>query len=562
MFKGGDIGKNKAFKYILSIGYELETSNLIKLTEMDYVTDEQEKVFTNSDTSRKDIDFILSIDNDPDEIEDYLNRQTEIVDIKINENVKFYITNDLAHTLFVKKLQKICTSIPNPGAQDDYSIQKNNMYKYIKNNGEQYAINFINWNEANSKCFIFSVVEWVATFFKPNKSSNVILDTFTDTIKIILHHLNSLQMIEGDLIMKTDTEDKYIGKPGENYLYNLPDTNLYYLKTTKGSIDDITITVQMTFSAHISNIFFVMLELLTDRLQSYDCVTITCKKRINQLIKIQECVNKLIINYNKTHAEYKIHTKTVETARQIKNYIGLILYKLFIYYNYYKGTGFLKSALAMNVRHSNYELYIELKQCLQNLFEEKLSDKSELEIDEIIINIINQIIIQPDILVEYLLENKKNAHKNAFNIDNILDVRDKRYGDPKYSLATYFRYFEHPIDEEISRDWLEYSEIDYLSARMDIVDNVILIEYRNFPRMLHSYVYSTLNSKQKGNLSDNVGVITIKNLVDFVRNYDMINNTSPSKTVESLDFSTIGMRSTSRSTRRRKLNSHSTTKKK
>ena len=129
MFKGGDIGKNKAFKYILSIGYELETSNLIKLTEMDYVTDEQEKVFTNSDTSRKDIDFILSIDNDPDEIEDYLNRQTEIVDIKINENVKFYITNDLAHTLFVKKLQKICTSIPNPGAQDDYSIQKNNMYK-------------------------------------------------------------------------------------------------------------------------------------------------------------------------------------------------------------------------------------------------------------------------------------------------------------------------------------------------------------------------------------------------------------------------------------------------
>jgi len=33
-FSGGDIIKNQAFKYILSIGYELETNNLIKLTEI------------------------------------------------------------------------------------------------------------------------------------------------------------------------------------------------------------------------------------------------------------------------------------------------------------------------------------------------------------------------------------------------------------------------------------------------------------------------------------------------------------------------------------------------
>ena len=33
-FIGGDLFRNKAFKHILSIGYELETSALIKFTEI------------------------------------------------------------------------------------------------------------------------------------------------------------------------------------------------------------------------------------------------------------------------------------------------------------------------------------------------------------------------------------------------------------------------------------------------------------------------------------------------------------------------------------------------
>jgi hypothetical protein len=72
---GGDIHAKSVFEKILSIGYEMETTDLTKLTLT------SDGIFLNTDTARKDIAKI----NDPDlseddpEFDDYTLRQEELI---------------------------------------------------------------------------------------------------------------------------------------------------------------------------------------------------------------------------------------------------------------------------------------------------------------------------------------------------------------------------------------------------------------------------------------------------------------------------------------------------
>jgi hypothetical protein len=122
-------------------------------------------------------------------------------------------------------------------------------------------------------------------------------------------------------------------------------------------------------------------------------------------------------------------------------------------------------------------------------------------------------------IISKLLENPDNEYVqiDAFNDSTDLDKEAENYGDPAYSLKSYLTFFEDPIVRKkekspkssssrssssessplptVLNDWLEYSMIDAFSNKMKIRDNIILIEYRGFPRILDNYIHSVLPKK-------------------------------------------------------------------
>lgn len=115
--------------------------------------------------------------------------------------------------------------------------------------------------------------------------------------------------------------------------------------------------------------------------------------------------------------------------------------------------------------------------------------------------------------------------KNAFNLKNRLEKNDiKNYGNPHYSLGSYFDFFEDPIYDkdsyEQTHDWFEYKKIDANSTKMKIKDNIILVEFRQFPRLLTNYVASVLDEKDRAEITQIMGPLTFKILEKFIRKYD------------------------------------------
>jgi hypothetical protein len=324
-------------------------------------------------------------------------------------------------------------------------------------------------------------------------------------------------------------------------LYELPKSGLRYLKPTAGDLDTVPITIQMTFSAHVSNMFLIMKKLTEDNLKSYKCTTTSsCSERLKQLLNLEMCVKHLVEKYNETETNYKLVLEDKTTKRDrllmrnIYNYIVLILYKLQVYYNKYyslpsetKEGAYFKNYLALNARHNNYQLYVELKRCLRVFFDTQLFGKSKSEQNAILATIIKRLFVQHGVLVKYLLkdENEKLIRKHAFNIKNVLKPTDtKHYGDPHYSLVSYFDFFENPVEAD-KPDWFEYKQIDSNSTKMNIKDDIILIEFREFPRVLANYIASVLDEDDRDEMNKKVlGLLSIGTLEKFIRKYNSVRN--------------------------------------
>jgi hypothetical protein len=153
---GGDIHNREAFKHILSIGYELETSSLSKLTLISETTDKGESILLNTDTARKDLDiFMKKIQTSEDTIseeedDDYILRQEETMDFPVynykyekDKNVSFLVTNDIVDSPFVKFLNSKCS-----GVQEELEVImdnfvpsdiKNELYHFITEKGKKYS---------------------------------------------------------------------------------------------------------------------------------------------------------------------------------------------------------------------------------------------------------------------------------------------------------------------------------------------------------------------------------------------------------------------------------------
>jgi hypothetical protein len=275
------------------------------------------------------------------------------------------------------------------------------------------------------------------------------------------------------------------------------------------TVDDIYIVPQMTFSAHIENIWRIMKSMISQHSTSSLIHSPTSTSGIRQklmdnydtLDNVRNCVVELIDSYD----------KGLHNNKKIVNYLSLLVYKLYQYYSHLtiepSKRKYLKNLLFFNVRHSNYSLYVELKR-LFKLHYRLLNDRE----DDVIKRILD-LIINADVLKRYFVGTHR---KGVFSRTNFIEkpteiVRDPvtnlpltKYGDPAFSFVSYFQFFENPLEDRDldDHDWLVYREIDSFSQTMDIVGDVLLVEVRSFSRILSLYLSKIRDSELKTTLRE------------------------------------------------------------
>ena len=262
------------------------------------------------------------------------------------------------------------------------------------------------------------------------------MDTFTKSAKTLIDHLSKLEKIEGNLVSNIHGIESILHNPEKRILYHYPDSNLYYLQShvfrkikdmeidleKELDTDDICNTTQMTFSCKVKDAFLIMTALVKDTVNSIPAFhdILENKEKFNKMV--EECADKLVEQFYKT-VKYECSKKRKDgeeeksedifyknikknyseflktgTKQTITNYVGLILYKLFTYYNDYltrsaETRQYFKNSLSFNVRHTNYELYIHLKRFLS-----KIASMDENDI--VMQQIIRQLFINETILMQ------------------------------------------------------------------------------------------------------------------------------------------------------------------
>jgi hypothetical protein len=336
----------------------------------------------------------------------------------------------------------------------------------------------------------------------------------------LIRHLDDFVPIHGNVVLTDGHTDFVIDKPETRILFHKPGTNLNYLQTHVSrvldkktlTLDDVCVTPQMTFASHISKVFPVAKTLIKDTIRSIVSHAKTFDQTLNILDKVETCVKKLIRSYN-SNAPKPLRivegNKNRVVVKEIHHLLMLMFYKLYIYINLYdpKGEAYFKDYLIVNVRHSNYMLYKELKKALTTLFLQQLpsgSGSHESTNDAAVIGIVRDIIVQESILKECMLRDDGFIRKNAFHPSNRMPKESPMYGNPLKSMVSYLDFFENPIEKDnveydrqgnittkiLFHDWLEYKQIDKYSAKMPLNNGVILIEFRAFSSAIISYLYS------------------------------------------------------------------------
>jgi hypothetical protein len=335
--------------------------------------------------------------------------------------------------------------------------------------------------------------------------------------------LDEFVPIEGNYIVKYKNvedavEEFVVEKPNKRMLFHKPGSTLYYLQTQASelpmTIDDACSVVQMTFSAKAEHIVEVLVSLFDNNSSNIPAFSENIRERLDEVRRIEGCVDELIRNYNRAHTgSYKV-LGSKHFTQSVKTYLFLILFKLAQYVKFKgvkSGAKYFKNILYINSRHSNYVLYNGLKRQLEIQF-------GMLD-EEIVISIIKDLVFVPDILMSGIVTGDMRLRTGAFSKTNVLDKSNKHYGDPTYSLMSYFDFFERPVDNETNvvegtgeikeYDWLEYKKIDDYSNKMDLNNDVVLIEVRNFQKLLSLHVYDMADPTLKSDMeSGSCNVLT------------------------------------------------------
>jgi hypothetical protein len=107
----------------------------------------------------------------------------------------------------------------------------------------------------------------------------------------------------------------------------------------------------------------------------------------------------------------------------------------------------------------------------------------------------------------------KNKHRRLeITLKNEPSHSNNYFGNPLYSLTSYFEYFFTKND-----DWLVTNNIDEKSTKFELSDNTIIIEFRDFPFYMYLYMYITSNDSIRNDIiQNNVGTLNIKNIKDYM----------------------------------------------
>jgi hypothetical protein len=442
-------------------------------------------------------------------------RKKELMEFtKPGDEFTFEVTNDMAESEFTRYLNEICekpldaaikeeladAKKNNPtnepyNEEDDMVIvterHKNSLYIFRTDSGYEYPIQF--YYKDPRDCGLFSDVEWVSTFYTPERGQKIIMDTFVQILERLFQHLDELEPTYGNLIVHfTDQEEEVVDKPTTRKLFNLNGTSLYYLQTNydkkemETTLDDLLLKPQMTFSCQVEN----LIEVLNAMIQPVS----VGNKASNALIYYAELIQTLGTIVEKlcdTEISSEFNMKGWKHLETFQGYLWLFLFKIFLYYGHLgipevHRPKYFKNSLPFNSRHSNAQLY----QAMTTLLAEHLGRNGNPA------ETLQKIILQPDILETILskIENPK-TRKNVFDIKNKLDKTNRNYGDPSYSLISYLEFFENPNTPNDSsiivpkiklnvNDWFHYSKIDIFSTQMEIKEHLVLVEVRCFLQLI------------------------------------------------------------------------------
>ena len=148
--KGVDISNQNGLRHILSIGYEIECANLMKLTKTESDNPDEQILF-NSDTTSNNISEFKKFETNIDDInEEIIIRLEEMVEDvvlddsgNVDTNAVFNITNDISLYSFSKKLKKACHYSESDSQDDDHTDEKNQMYLFRDTEDNEYNIHFL-----------------------------------------------------------------------------------------------------------------------------------------------------------------------------------------------------------------------------------------------------------------------------------------------------------------------------------------------------------------------------------------------------------------------------------
>lgn len=542
IFFGGNIDTHNIFKNIKSIGFEIETIDLTKLT---LVNEKGENLLINSSLSNADLEYGY---NDPD----------EYTYIKEEKNETFKITNDDAtgtdFNNFIQTIYK--TDDDNDDIEENYDIEENDddeldsdylenddnyFFLEIPNNSylkqTKYNIKFREPSHELTNFSSFNDVEFISTFYNINVSKNVIVSYFFETMNTLIEHINKLIIIPNS---KMYVNKNNINVPVNNLieqLYILPNTTLMYYNTSlsnKTNYDiknDMKFVPQMTFSCNIDICYKIMITLLylnKNQIQpNSKCLKQNCPNLTNLINRFNykitgydydeyvlltslKITNLLFRNYKSNIYKFIEKDPLVKT---LKMYFFLIIYKLFIYINSYipeEGTSenMFKKHLSFVVRHSNYILFLEIKKILSQMFFN--NDDKDIRLKQFITEFLNIKILEK---IYDITEIKNKRRKLEITLKNDPSLSNNYFGNPLYSFTSYFEYFFTNND-----DWLVTNNIDEKSTKFELSDNTIIIEFRDFPFYMYLHMYITSNDSIKNDIIQNeVGTLKIQTIKDYIK---------------------------------------------
>ena len=535
IFFGGNIDIHNIFKNIKSIGFEIETIDLTKLT---LVNEKGENILINSSLTNADLEYGY---NDPD----------EYTYIKEEKTETFKITNDDAEdsdfNLFIQTIYK--TDDDNIGENDDSDLDSdlendsNYIFLEIPNNSylnqTKYNIKFREPSYELTNFSSFTDVEFISTYYNVNVSKNVIVSYFFETMKTLIEHINKLIIISNSkMYVNKNNINVHVNNLIEE-LYILPNTTLMYYNTSltnKTNYDiknELKFVPQMTFSCNIDYCYKIMISLLylnkiiiepNSKCLKQNCPNLTTLiNRFNNkitgydydeyaLLKSFKITNLLFSNYKSTIYKFVEKAPLVKT---LKMYFFLIIYKLFIYINSYISQeespgNMFKKHLSFVVRHNNYILFLEIKKILsQMFFNEFKNDDKDIKMKQFMTEFLNIKILEK---IYDTIEIKNKHRRLEITLKNDPSHSNNYFGNPLYSLISYFEYFFTKND-----DWLVTNNIDEKSTKFDLSDNTIIIEFRDFPFYMYLYMYITSNDSIRNDIiQNNIGTLNIKTIKDYM----------------------------------------------